>query len=198
MNHPETARFLLQEESAWPEYLLNITPPEGGKVRLVDVQMDETEPWRHLLQSAGQPAQQELWNLGDKVPDLMRRPVHHVALVTFGRFRGSGQVLRWGVKWNLSEPFNPRLCMYLAGRPAELSDILEAQKLGLVSLRVCDKDINRQDRVCGVWWEKPMAERVVKLDLYDGGWQDYCWFGFEWVAPQRKETVSNVSALRMV
>ncbi|MFA5996407.1 MAG: hypothetical protein WC790_01640 [Candidatus Paceibacterota bacterium] len=155
-----------------------IVAPEGGRVHIVHVPVDESVDWNAAISMGfpNTPASSDVLKVGDQYPPKRgAKPVtRETILVNFGRgISDTNIVLAWAKDHKLI-PASPRSVWVLGEHKLQLHVELGQDVLVVVSLEECTFSGNR--RVLYSWWDG--GERKASL-RWPGGWFNvHCWFAF--------------------
>lgn len=152
-----------------------IIPPEGGKILIVAVPVNESRSWQDAVSGAGPNTGRDwdIWKVGDQYPPLAGAAprLQQVFLVNFGKYTRSEGNLIWAKEQHLV-PASPRAVFAIGEHCPYLN--LAMDPMAVVSLAKCS--FGGGEHACYVWWFG--SERRAYLIWFDGGWNDHYWFAF--------------------
>lgn len=152
-----------------------IAPPEGGKIHIVSVFVDEARPWDQAVRTAdpNTPESYAVWKVGDQYPPQQFKNDQEIILVNFGKYISSEDVIEWGRGQKL-RPATPRSCFAVGEHILNLHTDLGVEYMAVVSLVQCS--FGGSQRVCGVW--RGRSGRGVGLCWFGSDWSGSYWFAF--------------------
>ena len=154
-----------------------ITAPEGGKIHIVSVPVDESYAWKDAVRAAGPDTDRDwdVWKVGNQYPSVAsaKSALRQVILVNFGKYIRSEDAIAWGKTQNL-RPASPRSVFAISENYPNLNRDLAMDYMAVVSLVPCSFGGERQ--VPNVWWYG--SKRESHLSWFVIGWSEHCWFAF--------------------
>lgn len=152
-----------------------ILPPEGGRIHIVTVPVDESCPWDQAIRGAGPdtPESYAVWKVGHQYPpQALELPRQIIILANFGKYTRDS-ALAWGTSQKL-RPVSPRACFAVGEHVPNLHVDLGVEYMAVVSLVPCS--FGGDQRFCGVWWDR--SGRRARLSRFSSDWDCLCWFAF--------------------
>ncbi|MDP2816052.1 MAG: hypothetical protein Q8O19_05175 [Rectinemataceae bacterium] len=154
-----------------------ITAPEGGRIRIVTIPVDESRDWRDAISPLSNTSpDSNVWKVGDQYPAVAgAKGKRKIILVNFGEgsATSSETAIAWGKERGL-RLITPREAFAVGEHKPNLHTELGLSFMAVVSLVTCS--FSGKSRVCYSWWRG--AERRAGLSWFGGGWDGDSWFGF--------------------
>lgn len=176
---PTVGRTLVLMSTASTKAMTEPRQPAGGKLLVLELQVDPRPRFSTLAASAGHvPADVPLDVIENLLPPYRELPtLRRVYAVNFGVFRSSERMLRWGTALGL-EPSHPRICLSIGNCGPTLYEKLGPDPFGLVSLVPFTLSKSKEHKVCALWFHNE-EKHDVRLEFFHYGWSPCYWIGFE-------------------
>ena len=154
-----------------------IVPPQGGRIHIVSVLVDEARPWKDAVKAVGPNTVREMamWQMGEQYPPVIGATpsLRQIILVNFGKDTRSKDNLAWARAQRM-KPISPRAAFAVSEHCPTLNRDLGFECMTVISLVPCSF-VGEQLVVCS-WWSR--LEREAGHGWFDDGWNDHSWFGF--------------------
>lgn len=152
-----------------------IAAPEGGKILIVTVPVNEARLWENAVGAFSPDTDRDwdIWKVGDQYPPVAgaKPALQQIFLVNFGKFTRSEGNLIWAKEQHLV-PASPRAVFAIGEHCPYLN--LAMDPMAVVSLVQCS--FEGRQHVCDGWWCG--SERGVRPVWFGSDWDDYDWFAF--------------------
>lgn len=154
-----------------------IRVPEGGRIHMVAVPVNESRDWAESVRAAGPDTGRDwaIWRMGGEYPSKEGiSGLRKVVLVHFGKGKNtrSEENIAWAKSQGLA-PASPRTVFAVSEYSPNLNRDL-GMDLAVVSLEQCFFG-GMPDCAC-VWFDG--SERKAYDFWFEGDWGDDCWFAF--------------------
>lgn len=153
-----------------------IVIPEGGRIHIVPVAVNESRDWKEAVAAAGPSTGRDwdIWKMGGGYPPSeVGSGLEKIILVNFGKNTSSEENLAWAKSQKLV-PASPRKAFAVSEHYPNLNRILGMDSMAVVSLKECSFEGRRG--VVRVWFHG--SERKADLRWFEHGWFGHCWFAF--------------------
>ena len=155
-----------------------ITVPDGGRIRVVAVPVNESRDWSEAVKAAGPNTGRDwaIWRMGDQYPPREAGSgLTQVILVHFGpgKHTKSEDNIAWAKSQGLV-PASPRKVFAVGEYCPTLHRDLGMDSMAVVSLKQCSFE-GGPYCIC-VWFGG--SGRRARGDWFDCGWSDDDWFAF--------------------
>ncbi len=152
--------------------------PEGGRIHIVAVPVNESRDWKESLSAAGPHTGRDwdIWRMGDQYPPTEGQSgLAKIILVNFGP--GKNTISEANIAWAKSQKLvlaSPRKVFAVGEYCPNLNRELGMDSMAVVSLEQCS--FGGEQRVVSVWWRE--SGREAGRHWFALGWSGRCWFAF--------------------
>lgn len=171
----EQTRFLANQAKVQVVHTGGIVPPEGGRILVVTLPVDESRLWKDSVSAAGPNTGRDwnIWKLGDQYPSVVgaTRGLQQITLANFGKYTRSEGDLIWAKEQHLV-PASPR-AVFAVGEYCPYLNLV-MNPMAVVSLVTCS--FGGEQFVCDVWFDG--SRRAADRRWFVSEWRDIYWFAF--------------------
>lgn len=153
-----------------------IQVPEGGRIHIVAVPVEESRSWREAVKAAGPNTDKswDIWKMGGQYPPSETGSgLKKVILVNFGKYTRSEDNLAWARAQKL-KPISPRAALAVGEHCPTLNRNLGLEYMAVVSLVPCY--FEGKQNVVYSWWAS--SRRRARHYWLGYEFRDHSWFGF--------------------
>lgn len=169
----EFTKYLLNRGRVQVVHTGGIIPPEGGKIIILTVPVNESRPWKDAVKAAGPNTGHDwdIWKMGEQYPPVAGAVprLEQIFLANFGKYTQSDENLIWAKEQHLV-PVSPRGVLAIGKHCPYLNIAMDP--MAVVSLQKCS--FGGELNAAGVWFGG--SERWAGRSWFDDEWSVSCWF----------------------
>ncbi len=136
----EFTHFLQNGGQAMPVTINGIVPPQGGRIHIMSVLVDESRDWEDVVKAVAGDVNPGgyIWLVGDKYPSVSTAELEMrtIFLVNFSQCMSSEDVLSWSRSEHL-RPVTPRTVFAVGEHYPNLHAVLGMSRVSVISLEHC-------------------------------------------------------------